>query len=46
LIHAGDWLDFKNRPTGDPLDNPAEVVDAVLATERRKKEIDKAKGRK
>jgi hypothetical protein len=44
LIHAGDWQDFKNRPR-DPLDNPAEVVDAIAEAVARKEEIDKAKGR-
>jgi hypothetical protein len=38
-IHAGDWHKFVNQSQGDPLDQPASVVDAVLETEKRKAAI-------
>ena len=44
-IHVGDWHRFKRqREAGDPLDNPAAIVDAVLDVEKRKEEIRKPKG--
>jgi hypothetical protein len=43
-IHAGDWQQFKhNRQVVDPLDAPAEIVDAVMEEERRKAEIRQGK---
>jgi hypothetical protein len=37
-IHAGDWHKFRHQPSksADPLDAPADVVDAVMAVESRK----------
>lgn len=48
LIHAGDWQEYVNKKqsAGDPLDQPAEVVDAAVAeVERRKAEELKRKER-
>jgi hypothetical protein len=47
LIHAGDWHKFRNERSANPLDAPAGLVEAVLAAEERKAQIQKQKdGRK
>jgi hypothetical protein len=37
-IHAGDWHKFLQQPSksADPLDAPADLVDAVMSVESRK----------
>jgi hypothetical protein len=43
-IHAGDWTRFKAGQAPDPLDQPAETVDAVVEAAGRQEEIRRRKG--
>jgi hypothetical protein len=38
-IHAGDWVQFLSERAADPLDQPAAIVDAVLAANDEKSKI-------
>jgi hypothetical protein len=45
LVHVGDWERFKQqRRTADPMEVPAEVVDAAIEAAGRQDEIRRLKG--
>ena len=46
LIHAGDWSKFLAQQPPDPLDAPAEVVDAALAAQQMRVDIRQSKTEK